>query len=73
MTAKELGKILNEMYTNAPRKEQVTMIYLFGIKYHNEIHKVGTREVVEASGINISYTAEISKALRLAQYVKPIK
>jgi len=73
MTAKELGKILNEMYTNAPKKEQVTMIYLFGIKYHNEIETIGNREVVEASGINTSYTAEISKALRLAKYVRLIK
>jgi hypothetical protein len=71
MNAKELGNKLKEMYDNAPRKELVTMIHLFGIKYHNEIELVGTREVVEASGINISYVAEISKALRLAKYVIP--
>lgn len=73
MNSKELGNILKEMYDNAPYKESVTMIHLFGIKYHEEINRIGIREVVEASGINISYTAEISKALRLAKYVKLIK
>ncbi len=71
MTDKQLGKVLNEMYTNALHKEKVTMIHLFGIKYHNEIRRVGIREVVEASGLNTSYSAEISKALRLAEYVTP--
>ena len=69
MTAKELGNILNDMYSNALKKEQVTMILLFGVKYAEQIGRVGTREVVEASGLNISYIAEISKAVRLAQYV----
>lgn len=66
---KELGEILREMYENAPRKEQVTFIHLFGIKYHEEIKSAGIREVVELSGIPITYRTEVNKGVNLGRYV----
>lgn len=70
-TLKELGNILNEMYTNAQKKEQVTMIHLFGVKYGEDVQKVGIREVIEQSGIHSTYRTELSKAVKLAKYVQP--
>lgn len=72
MEAKELGQILNDMYTNAPRGEQVTMIHLFGVKYSEEIRKCGIKEIVKESGIRSTYLTEISKAVNLAKYVRVI-
>lgn len=57
------------MYENAPEKEQVIMLYLFGIKYAEDIKKVGVREVIEQSGIRLSYKTELSKAVKLSKYV----
>jgi hypothetical protein len=70
-TLKDLGNLLEEMYSNAPKKEQVTMIHLFGVKYADDIQKVGIREVVEQSGIHSTYRTELSKAVKLAKYVSP--
>lgn len=72
MNQKELGAILNEMYSNAPRGKQVTMIHLFGIKYHKEIQNFGIKEIVLEAGIRSTYSTEISKAINLAKYVKAI-
>ena len=47
MTVEQLGKKLKEMYDNAPRKEQVTWVHLFGIMYAEQIKEVGIREVIE--------------------------
>ncbi len=69
-TAEQLGKILFDMYDNAPRKEQVTMIHLFGIKYSEEIKNAGIKEIVDASGIYSTYKSEVSKGVKLAKYVK---
>lgn len=67
----ELGSILADMYTNAPNKEQVTMIHFFGVKYAEDIQKVGIREVIEQSGIHSTYRTELTKAVKLAKYVSP--
>ena len=72
MEAKELGQILNEMYTNARRGEQVTMIHLFGVRYSEEIRKCGIKEVIAESGIRSTYLTEVSKAANLAKYVRAI-
>ncbi len=72
-TVRELGEILADMYTNAPRKEQVTMIHLFGVKYHEDVQREGVREVIEASGIHSTYRTELNKAIKLARYVVPIQ
>ncbi len=70
-TLNELGSLLEEMYSNAPKKEQVTMIHLFGVKYAEDIQKVGIREVIEQSGIHSTYRTELNKAVKLAKYVNP--
>lgn len=70
-SASELGKILADMYGNAQSGEKVTMIYLFGVKYHADIHKVGIAEVIEESGIHSTYRTELNKAVKLAKYVIP--
>ncbi len=70
-TSNELGKILADMYANAQKNEQVTMIYLFGVKYADDIRKVGVREVIEQSGILSTYKTELKKAINLAKYVSP--
>jgi hypothetical protein len=69
-TINALGKILADMYNNAPKKEQVTMIHLFGVKYADDLQKVGIREVVEQAGIHSTYRTELSKAVKLAKYVE---
>jgi hypothetical protein len=69
----ELGAILSDMYNNAPRKEQVTMIHLFGVQYHEDVQEVGVREVVESAGIHSTYRTELNKAIKLAKYVRPIQ
>lgn len=72
MEAKELGQILNEVYTNARKGEQVTMIHLFGVMYSGEITRCGIKEVVKESGIRSTYLTEVAKAVKLAKYVRPI-
>ncbi len=69
MTVNELGQKLKDMYANASKGEQVTMIYLFGIKYHKQIQEVGVKQVIEQSGIHPSYQTELSKAVKLSKYV----
>jgi hypothetical protein len=73
MTLQELGKTLQEMYFNSKKGESVVMIHLFGVKYAHEIKKSGAskREIVEAAGISKSYATELSKAVRLAEFVQP--
>ena len=41
MTPTELGRILSEMYRDAPKGEATTMIHLFGIRYVDEIWNCG--------------------------------
>ena len=52
MTISELGKILADMYGNAPRGEQVAHIHLFGIKYGDVIKENGYKssEIIKVSG-----------------------
>ncbi|MEK5161217.1 hypothetical protein PUW24_07235 [Paenibacillus urinalis] len=71
MTVTELGKILRDMYRSAPHGNQVAMIHLFGIKYADVILKngFGVKEIVVASGIRQSYTTEVSKGVKLSEYV----
>jgi 5-methylcytosine-specific restriction protein B len=70
-TTNELGGILRDMYTNAIKGEQVMMIHIFGIKYAEEIKKVGIKEVLVDSGIHSSYRTELNKGVKLSKYVRP--
>lgn len=71
MTENELGKILKDMYENAPRGYQVANIHLFGVKYAEIIKNsnVKAADIIKASGIHTSYTTELSKGIKLARYV----
>ena len=72
-SAKELGAILSDMYENAPRGKQVTMVHMFGIRYCKDIEKVGLKDVITASGIRPTYLVEVNKGMNLAEYVVPIQ
>ena len=77
MTIVELATKLSEMYENAPEGDKVSMIYLFGIHYSNEIIKnnyvageiIKNTKLRNGSKMNISYQTEISKGVNLSKYV----
>lgn len=73
MTINELGKILKEMYENAPNGYQVANIHLFGVKYADIIldNNYKAIEIVRVSGIYESYAAEVSKGIKLSKFVIP--
>ncbi len=74
MNIKELGLKLREMYVDAPKGDSVAMIHLFGILYAKEINDIenSKKEIIEASGISKSYITELSKGIKLAEFVIPI-
>jgi len=75
MTLNELGTKLSEMYNDAPKGDAVAMIHLFGIKYANEIKQsdYSKKDIIEQSEISASYLTELTKGVKLAEYVVPKK
>ena len=73
MTENELGRILKEMYDNAPKGYQVANIHFFGVKYASIILENNFRatDIVLASGLKSSYATEVSKGIKLSRYVMP--
>ena len=73
MTLNELGTKLRDMYHNAPKGDTVAMIHLFGIKYAEEIKKCNfsKKNIIEQAGLPISYLTELTKGVKLAEYVIP--
>lgn len=73
MTLLELSSTLKDMYDNAPEKDQVTMIHLFGIKYADDISNAdfSIREILQHADMPKSYQTEINKGMRLSRYVMP--
>ncbi|KHL95883.1 hypothetical protein QW71_09755 [Paenibacillus sp. IHB B 3415] len=73
MNVQELGRILSEMYRMAPHGKQVAKIHLFGVRYADVIQKnhYSVKDIVTASGIKISYATEVSKGIKLSEYVVP--
>ncbi|RCW91309.1 HTH-like domain-containing protein [Winogradskyella arenosi] len=71
MTINELGTALGNLYHNAQEGEAVAMIHLFGIKYAKEIKegRYNKKEIAKAAKMPESYGTEISKGVKLAQYV----
>lgn len=75
MTIEELSAILKDQYENAPDKEQVVNIHLFGIEYAETIkrHNFKISEILKLAEMNKSYAAEIGKGMKLSKFVKIIK
>lgn len=71
MTLQQLGEILNKMYFGSKDGETAAMVHLFGIKYAIEIKELGTsmKAIAKTAGIRESYGTEISKGVKLAQFV----
>lgn len=69
---KRLGNILSEMYRSAPEGYKVTYIHLFGIKYGEEIRRnnLSVKEILGYSNVKPSFATEVSKGIKLAQYVR---
>ena len=71
MTENEAIIMLKSMYENAPHRDQVTMIHLFGIKYATELRSLHIRTIALRATGKVSYVTEINKGIRLAKYVTP--
>jgi len=73
MSIDELGSILNGMYNSAPMEDAGSMIRLFGIKYAAQIKKdnYSNEEIIKASGVSEVYLYELSKGVKLSEYVNP--
>jgi hypothetical protein len=73
MTENELGRILKEMYDNAPAGYKVANIHLFGVEYASIIlqNNFKSIDIVRVSGLNLSYATEVSKGVKLSRYVIP--
>ena len=70
MQISQAAQILRQMYERAkPYREQATAIHYFAVKYARQIEDISPREIVVAAGMSESYKTEISKGVRLAQYV----
>jgi hypothetical protein len=71
MSVAELGAILSDMYNDSPKKDAALMIRLFGIRYAAEIKKDNhsNEEIMKASGISEVHLNELSKGVKLSQYV----
>ncbi len=72
MSERKLGSILEKMYNSALQGEKVTQIYLFAISYAKEIQQNNYRiaEIIRFSAISQSFQTEVSKGVKLAQYVE---
>ena len=66
----ELGTILRNMYDNAENNKQVAMLYVFVFQYGQYLVDVfKSKEIIEAAGLNGSYSTEIDKAYNVYRYV----
>ena len=71
MDEEKLANILREFYDKAKRKQTILMIDLFGIEYGNTIRKndFSIKRIVQLSEIGDSYITEVTKAVKLSEYV----
>lgn len=71
MTEDTLAVILRERYDQAKRNQTILLIDLFGIQYGEIIKKDGLsiKEIVRRSEIGDSYITEVTKAVKLSEYV----
>ena len=73
MNNSELGSILHKMYFESIKGEAVAMIHLFAIKYAKDIKASGLsmKAMAKTGGLGESYGTEISKGVKLSEYVIP--
>lgn len=71
LSEKELGRKLKEYY-DSDVSDKVTGIYLFGIKYGKLISQknYNKKNIINYSGINESYYAELNKAINISEFAK---
>lgn len=71
LTEEQLGRKLKEYY-DSNISDKVTGIYLFGIKYGKLISQknYNKKNIINFSGINNSYYAELNKAINISQFAK---
>ena len=65
----ELANLLKRAVRNAPRRQIVVSIHLFGIRYAEALRWVSLPALVEAAGISPSYATEIRKGMNLSDFV----
>jgi len=65
----QIGKLLADTYSKAPKKEKVTAIIVFSIKHSEDIQRLGIKEILQNAKLPIGYRPEVSKAIRLSKYV----
>ena len=73
MTVSEAGAILRRAYNDAPDKEMMTGLFLFGIKYADDLVGLPLSDVVREAGLQPNYSTEIRRGKNLAKYaqIKP--
>jgi len=71
MNEKELADILESYYDRARRNQTILQVDLFGIKFGPIIQENGLsiKKIVQLSGIGNSYITEVTKAVKLSEYV----
>ncbi len=71
MRPDELAAILSRFYRNAPHREAMAMVHLFGIKYADEIERCGVSvpQLVRQSCVPDPHKTEVYKGMKLAKYV----
>lgn len=72
MKIEELSELLKDRYENAPKKEQVANIHLFGIEYGEIIkkHSYKVSEIIKQAEMKKSYNVELSKGIKLSKFVQ---
>ncbi len=72
LSVSELGAILKGMYENAKESNKSNAIRMFGIKYGAviEAKNYSATAITTASGINSSYSAEVSKGISIYKSIK---
>ena len=71
MTEESLSRELKKRYDRAKRNKTILMIDLFGIEYGSEIREndYSIKRIVQLSEIGDSYITEVTKAVKLSEYV----
>ena len=71
MRIDQASKILAGMYADgAARNEKALSIYLFAIKYADQIRDMSAKDIAVGAGLPESYKTEIRKGINLAKYVE---